>query len=142
MNFLIGLHNLVRWIVVILAVVALYRAYTGWFGKKAFTELDRKIGVFFGASMDTQMLLGIILWIFGAWGLKVLGTANSQFFAIEHAPVMVLAVVFTHLGSMMGRKASDDAGKHKAAALWFSAAVLLILVAVPWTMRPLLPKFL
>ncbi len=139
MNILIALHNLMRWIVIIMAVVALYRAYAGWFGKKDFSELDRKVGVFFGMSMDIQMLLGIILWIFGLWGWKVFGTANSAYFAIEHAPVMVLAVVLSHIGSITARRAKDSQDKHKSAALWFSASVLLVLIAIPWMQRPLLP---
>lgn len=141
MNILIALHNLTRWLVLIFAVFALFRAYAGWLGKKPYVELDRKAGVFFGAAMDTQMLLGIILWIFGAWGLKVLGTNNSQFFSVEHSLTMVLAVVVSHVGSIMAKKAADALQKHRAAAIWFTISVLLVISAIPWTQRALFPHF-
>ena len=141
MNILIALHNITRWIVLIFAVLALFRAYSGWLGKKPYQELDRKAGVFFGAAMDTQMLLGIILWVFGAWGLKVLGTNNSQFFSLEHSFTMVLAVVISHVGSIMAKKATDSVKKHRAAAIWFTISVLLVISAIPWTQRALFPSF-
>ena len=150
MAILIALHNLLRWVVVILAAAALYRAYSGWLGKKEWQDGDRKVGVFFGAAMDTQLLLGGILYFFGAWGYKAFAIAqqaptgqklNLLFFAVEHAITMLLAVVLVHVGTVMARRATDAVSKHKLAALWFSAAVLLVLVAIPWMQRPLLPAF-
>lgn len=141
MSVLIVLHNFTRWIVLILAVITLFRAYSGWFGKKPFTPQDRKFGVFFGSAMDVQLLLGIILWIFGEWGLKMVGTNNSQFFAIEHASTMILAVVLTHVGSIMAKRAPDATLKHRAGSIWYTISLLLVLSAIPWTIRPLLPGF-
>lgn len=150
MSFLIGLHNLTRWIVVILAVFALYRAYSGWLGKKEWTETDRKAGVFFGIGMDIQLLLGGILYFIGNWGVKAFALAeavpaaqrmSTLFFAIEHSTIMLLAVILTHVGSVMTRKAPDAASKHKRAAIWFTVAVLLVIVAIPWTQRSLIPSF-
>ena len=60
-NVILVLHNWLRWVVVILAVLAVGRAYWGWFGKKAYTGSDRKLGVAFTSALDTQVLLGLIL---------------------------------------------------------------------------------
>lgn len=150
MSILVGLHNLTRWIVMVLAIFALYRAYTGWLGKKAYTATDRKAGMFFGIGMDVQLLLGLILYFVGNWGIKAFAVAQSApaaqrmqtlFFAIEHSPVMLLAVILTHVGSMMSRKATDDVSKHKLAAIWFTIVVILVIIAIPWTQRPLIPSF-
>ena len=147
MEILVALHNIMRWVVVILSVVALVRAYRGWLGKREWVSSDKKIGVFFGAAMDTQMLLGIILWIFGNWGIKAFEMPVAEgasrmavlFFALDHALIMVVAVVLVHIGTAMSRKAQEAVNKHKRAAIFFTIAVLLILVAVPWTQRPLFP---
>ena len=150
MSILVGLHNLTRWIVVILAVLALYRAYSGWLGKKEWTETDRKAGVFFGIGMDIQLLLGGILYFIGNWGVKAFALAeavpaaqrmSTLFFAIEHSTTMLLAVILTHVGSVMARKAPDSVSKHKRAAIWFTVVVLLVIVAIPWAQRPLIPSF-
>lgn len=148
MEILIGLHNILRWVIVILAVWALFRAYRGWFGKREWVDQDRKAGVFFGAALDTQMLLGIILWIFGSWGIQAFDMASNLegasrmsalFFAIEHSFTMVLAVVVVHVASVLAKRAPTSAAKHKRSALLYSLAVLLILFAIPWTQRPLFP---
>jgi hypothetical protein len=150
MSILVGLHNLTRWIVVILAIFALYRAYSGWLGKKPYTATDRKAGMFFGIGMDVQLLLGLILYFVGNWGVKAFAAAQSLpadqrmkalFFALEHSPVMLLAVILTHVGSVMSRKAPDDASKHKRAAIWFTIVVILVAIAIPWMQRPLIPSF-
>ena len=41
-NILLHLHSVNRWIVLILIVLALYKAFSGWFGKKEFTASDKK----------------------------------------------------------------------------------------------------
>jgi uncharacterized membrane protein YozB (DUF420 family) len=68
MNFfyelLLTLHNLWRWIVLVLAILAVATACLGWFGKRPWTERDRKIGSFTVMGMDIQFLLGLLR-IFG-----------------------------------------------------------------------------
>jgi hypothetical protein len=148
MGFLVALHNILRWVVVVLAVYALIRAYNGWLRGKEYIETDRKAGVFFGIAMDTQLLLGIILWIFGDWGYQSFGLAAGLegssrmtllYFAVEHAFTMLLAVIFVHVGTIMTRRATTSVAKHKRTAILFTIAVLLVLVAVPWAQRPLFP---
>ncbi len=147
MEILVAVHNIMRWVVVILAIVALVRAYRGWLGRREWAPVDKRISTFFGAAMDTQMLLGIILWIFGNWGLKAFAIPVAEgasrigllFFVLEHAFAMVVAVMMVHIGSALARKAQEAANKHKWAAIFYTIAVLLILIAVPWTQRPLFP---
>jgi hypothetical protein len=148
MSILIGLHNITRWVVLVLAIVALVRAYRGWFGKRDWLDTDRKIGVFFAASMDTQLLLGLILWFFGNWGLKAFDIAASLdggqrmevlFFALEHSTTMIVATILVHVGTGMAKRAADSIGKHKRSAILFSVAILLVLVAIPWAQRPIFP---
>jgi hypothetical protein len=144
LELLIAVHNITRWLVVILAAIALVRSWSGWLGKRSWGPLDRKLGMYFGIGMDIQLLLGGILWFAGAWGLRALQTMagagrEALFFATEHSLTMLIAVVFTHVGSVMARKAKDDTSKHRQAAIWFTLAVLLVLMAIPWTQRALLP---
>ena len=42
-------HSGWRYLVLILLVIAVIQALTGWFGKKAYTEGNRKLNVFTGA---------------------------------------------------------------------------------------------
>ncbi len=57
--FFLALHNIMRWVVVILAVYALVRIYLGLFRKGDFTETERKAMSFYNIGMDIQLLLGL-----------------------------------------------------------------------------------
>jgi len=142
------LHNLIRWVVLILGVTASVQALLGWLGKKAWTETARKLGLFFQISIDTQLLLGVVLYlVLSEWGLKalltkgmggVMGSAEYRFFAVEHVAFMLLAFIFAHLGSALPKRAGEAQAKYKRAALWIGLATLIIILGIPWS-RPLLP---
>lgn len=144
--FFLAMHNIVRWVALILAILATVSAFLGWFGKRQWSERDRKIGSFFAIAMDIQLLLGLVLYFvyspitrtaladFGA----AMGVKDLRFFAIEHAFYMILALVFAHLGSILSRRAPDSKAKYQRAAIFFGLSLLLILLGIPWT-RPLFP---
>jgi hypothetical protein len=142
----LSLHNILRWAVLLVGIVAAVRAWVGWLGKKEWSELDRKLGSFFGIAFDIQLLLGLLLYFvvsplmtdtilpnFAA----AMRDSNLRFFAIEHLVMMIVALVFAHLGSVLAKRAKDASGKYRQAAIWFTLTLLLVLAAIPWT-RPLL----
>ncbi|MFU8771915.1 MAG: hypothetical protein ACNA8H_05790, partial [Anaerolineales bacterium] len=141
-----AIHNIMRWLVILLALFALYSAYRGWIGKREWKNSDRLSGLFFTISLDIQLLLGIVLYFFlspltqGA--LQDFGQAMAvdelRFFALEHAFIMLLAVIIAHLGNFLVKKAPEAVAKHRRAAVWFTLAVLVLLVGIPWW-RPLIP---
>jgi uncharacterized membrane protein len=144
--FILGLHNVVRWFALILGIVAAVMAWLGWSRGSDWRESDRKLGVYFGISVDIQFLLGLLLYFifspltrtaiqnFGA----AMSSPNLRFFALVHPLLMILAVVFAHLGSVLSRRSPDSRTRYFQAAIWFSLATLLIMIAMPWS-RPLLP---
>jgi len=142
----LALHNIFRWIVVVAAILALVRAYRGWLRKSDWNNADRRVGVFFTVSMDIQLLLGLLLYVFFSpitrTALSDIGAAmgdpGARFFALEHLFYMFLAVVFAHLGNTFAKKAAQAADKHRRAAIWYTLAILAILLGMPW-MRRLLP---
>jgi hypothetical protein len=145
-SLVLGLHNFVRWVALVLAIVATVGAFLGWFGKRQWSERDRKIGSFFTIAMDIQLLLGLLLYFglsqitrpalsnFGA----AMGVKDWRFFGLEHAIYMFLAVVFAHMGSMLARRAPESKAKYQRAAIFFSLSLLLMLLGMPWT-RSLIP---
>lgn len=147
-GWILALHNILRWVVLIFAVLVLYRSFSGWFQKRTWTDLDRKAGVFFSIAIDTQLLVGLVLYFgLSPFALKafvnqgvafVMGNGEFRFYAVEHFALMILAVLFAHLGSILPKKVQDSAKKHQRAAIFFCLAVLLILLGIPWG-RPLFP---
>ena len=134
LGIVLAIHNIVRWIVLVAIVFALYRAYSGWLGKKSWGSTDRMAGVIFTSSIDVQMLLGIVLMF-----LRGFGNIQMRFY-MEHIGMMFLSVILGHVGSALSKKADADVDKHRKAAIWFTITVLVILASFPWT-RPLFPSF-
>jgi hypothetical protein len=149
-DLLLTLHNLWRWVVLILAIVATTTAYVGWLGKRPWTERDRRLGSILAISLDIQFLLGIILYFIGSYGIKALSQGMKflsdpsytqyRFFSMEHLLYMLLAVIFAHLGGILPRKAQDSNAKFMRAAIPFTLMFILIIFGIPWW-RPLLRFF-
>lgn len=149
---ILTLHNLTRWAVIIFAILAVGRGFTGWFGKRRFNAADNRAGMLFTSILDLQVLLGLILYFTKGWGsvlindpATAMGTSSVRFFAVEHIAIMIVAAVLAHIFRGASRKATSDLGKHKRAALGYLLSIALILAAIPWpgieTGRPLLRFF-
>ena len=146
--FVLAVHSILRWIVLFLMILALVRAYWGWFGKRNWTSTDRRVGIFYSVSLDIQLLLGLILYFglspitksaFSDFGAALANT-DLRFFVFEHFLMMVLAVIFAHLGVATAKRAAEPVLKHRRSAIWFSLSLIAILLGMPW-FRPLLPGF-
>ena len=138
------LHNWARWLVVIFGAYALVRAYVGFFGRRTWTPADKTAGTLFSISVDVQFLIGLILSIVSPLVAAALTAPAAAMqsdvlrrILVEHIPMMLLAVVFVHLGSMGARRAADDRGRFRRSVIWFTLTVLVLLAAIPWW-RPLL----
>lgn len=144
-EFTLILHNLMRWVVVVLAVFALVRIYMGLFGKRDWSDTDRKALSFYSIGLDIQLLLGLLLYFvvspFMANVLSNFGAAmsdsNLRFFAVEHTSLMLLAVVLGHVAVVMARRADTSPSKFRRGAIWLTLSVLAVMVAIPWAQRPL-----
>ncbi len=142
----LAIHNIVRWVVLILGIIVVVRGLLGWFGKREWSTLDRKLGVYFTSAIDVQLLVGLLLYFFLSDKTKavfqdfgaVMSNDGLRFFAIEHAVIMLLAVVFAHLGGVYSKRASASKDKFRMAAIWYGLALIAVLLGMPW-MNPLLP---
>lgn len=136
------LHSLLRWLVLGTAVVALYRAYTGWFGKKTWSDADRRWNVMFAHSMTTQFVIGLLLYavlspittqgVFPDFGAAMKDRV-LRFWGVEHIFAMIVALGLAHIGNARARKSTTDEAKFKAAAIFFTIAIVLILASIPWS---------
>jgi hypothetical protein len=134
------IHSLFRWAFLAILVWAVIRALSGWLGKKEWTTIDRKSGLFLMIMADMQLLLGLALYIFtSAKGLKVFqandaGTVmrDLRYFAVEHPLMMILAIVLIHIGKTRSWKFEDAQKQHKSAAIFYGIALVFVLSRIPW----------
>ena len=141
---LLHLHNLLRWVISILLLLSIYKAYTGWKGKKTFSAGDRKTWLFTLISAHITLLIGLYQLAVGRYGIfktslpegeSLMKNHFFRFYWIEHPEAMILSVVFITLGYGMAKKAVPDEVKYRKAFIFFLLALLLILAAVPWPFR-------
>lgn len=65
---MVHLHNFLRWVILILLLVSIIKAYTGWQGKKTFAAGDKKIWLFTMISAHITLLLGLYQVALGRYG--------------------------------------------------------------------------
>jgi hypothetical protein len=139
------LHNLIRWVVVIAGVLAAATAIVGWLRATARTELEDRLGMLFTISLDTQVLLGLLLYFvlspittnaFSSFG-DAMSDDRTRFFLVEHITVMIIAAGLAHAGRSLAKKAGDERAAHARAAIFYTLAIIAILVAIPWQWSPL-----
>jgi len=146
---LLHLHNLLRWIILILLLASIYKAYVGWKNKKVFSAGDRKTWLFTLIAAHITLLVGLYQWLWGRYGMLKITLPEStsimkdkffRFYWVEHPAMMILAVFMITLGYRVAKKPLPDQVKY-ARALWlFIVALLFILVAIPWPFRQIIGR--
>jgi len=137
------LHSGFRYIVFILFVLALVQALIGLFGKKPYTNGNRKINLFALISAHTQLLIGLILYFVSPLvQLNNMGAAMKdtvvRYWTVEHGVMMIFAIVLITVGHSKSKKALDGINKHRAIAMYYGLAILVILVAIFQSGRPII----
>lgn len=143
---MLHLHSFLRWVILLLMVIAIVRSLAGLAGNKPFTSGDKKTGLFLMISCDLMLLIGIYLWISSEtpWGLSIINNLGmsevmkqpvARFFAIEHMLCMVIAIALVHIGRSFAKKDISDKLKHKRSLLFFGLALIIILISIPWPFR-------
>ncbi len=138
MQALLDIHSYVRWLILIVGVIAVLRAIMGVTGKKPYGAADAKAGLFFMIFLDIQLLIGLVLMFtssltqtaFSNMG-AAMGDKVLRFFTVEHTLLAVVAIALVHIGRSKIKKADSDAKKQKLALIFFTIALVLILAMIP-----------
>lgn len=123
-------HSGWRYLVLILLVVAVIQALSGWLGKKVYTEGNRKLNVFTLISAHIQLVLGVVLYFLSPLTKGPMGEALYRYWKVEHVTMMVIAIVLITVGNAKSKKVADSIAKHKNIAIFFGIALVLILAAI------------
>jgi hypothetical protein len=137
---LLFLHSWLRWVVILSGLAALGGAVGGVSTKRAWLPVDNARLAIFGTSLDVQLLLGLILYIFLSpvthSGFADMGLAMRdpilRFFVVEHVAGMLVAVALTHIGRGRVRKASESSARHRMVLIFIGLAMVALLVSIPW----------
>lgn len=137
-------HNLLRWAVLILGVLALVKALQGLSGARPY-KAARGAGLLFTAALHVQLLLGLLLLMVSPTVkaamrdmAATMADPSLRKVVVEHPTVMVIAAILMTVGGIVAKNAADDASRHRKAATVIAVALALVLWGIPWQ-RALFP---
>ena len=143
-SILLITHSIFRWLVLISLLYAIYRAYQGKTKGHVFSKTDNSVRHWTATIAHIQLIIGINLYLKSpivkyfftnvSEGIKHLDTF---FFGILHIILMLVAVIVLTVGSAMAKRKYTDADKFNTMLFWFSLALFIIFMAIPWPFSPL-----
>jgi hypothetical protein len=138
---LLQIHSILRWVILILLVLSILQSFLGWIKKRELREGDTKLWLFTMIFAHTTLLIGLILLLFGTYGILSSGLPEGvilmkntfyRFYWVEHPSGMVVATILITLGRSMVKKQITDPLKYKRAFWLFLLALVVIILVVPW----------
>ena len=121
MEFLVGIHGLVRWLVVIVAVIAVVRYTLAMVGKAQPSGMDRGLMSGYTGLLDLNVLLGVII---------IIGLGEWEMAQIEHAVTNIIGVVVAHFFAQRAKKIEDAKLKARTNLLGVVISLAIIIVGV------------
>ena len=120
MTALYHAHSGVRYLVLLLALVALVMFVHGYVTRRPAGKADRAVMGAFVGLLDLQILLGVGLVVAGIFYGALMG----------HLMMMLLAAIAAHAAGVMARKATDHRRAHAIRLAGVALSLLLILGGV------------
>ena len=142
-QLVLSLHSIFRWLVVAALIFAIYKGFRGWINKSTFTNRDKTIRQVAASLVHLQFLLGIILYFVSpltGYLISHFSVAKSNpvisFFGMSHTAAMLIAVIDITIGMILSKRAVTDSKKFSMMALFYSSALIIMLVMIPWPFSP------
>ncbi|MBL7718559.1 MAG: hypothetical protein JNL72_06975 [Flavipsychrobacter sp.] len=139
---MLHLHNFLRWLIVLFALLTIIKGLSGLSGRKAFTKADKRWSLFLMICADIQLLLGLYLYYARGWfsvltsGAMDMKEKVQRFWAIEHLSGMLLGIILIHLGYSAAKNVKLPDGTRYKRMFWFTLiAVIVIMATIPWPGR-------
>ena len=133
-------HSGMRWIVLILLVAAIVKAFSKRRGGSVYPGKD-KLALFAFISTHIQLVLGLILYLWLSPYVKytsdVMSNKISRFYTVEHFSLMIIAIALITIGYVRAKKQAELNKGWKTIGVFYLVGLILILVSIPWPGRGL-----
>ena len=147
-NAALNAHSWIRWAILLFGLIAIARAISGRASGRPWSRADDRMGAFFAGALDLQMLIGLIMYFalspITKEGIRDIGAAMAniglRFWTVEHPFGMLIGVALAHVGRARIRKTPDAVRKHRTALIFFTLALIVIVISIPWPGRPIVGR--
>lgn len=131
-------HSGIRWVVLILLILAIFNAYAKWKNGSDFTSKDKKLSLFAMVFLHIQLLVGIA--VYGVSPLVSFAdgwmqNAATRFYSMEHEIMMLIAIILVSIGYSRGKRKTEAPQKFKTIFIFYLIGLVVILLAIPWPFR-------
>src|SRR5687768_9905740 len=124
---LLAFHSILRWLVVIGLIFAIYRAYRGWLGNKSFSKQDGTIRTVTTTIVHVQLLIGLWLYFISPVTRYFMNNFKEsvhmreyRFFGMEHIAMMLVGIIIITIASSKSKRKATDQAKFKTLAIGFT----------------------
>ena len=136
-------HSGFRYLVMLTLVGAILLAFAGFFGKKPYTRGNKRINLITLITAHIQFLLGLVLYFLSPLvNTGDMGTAMKddtlRYWTVEHAVMMLIAIALITVGHSKSKRLLDDLAKHRTIAIFYTLALVIIIVAITMSGRPVI----
>jgi hypothetical protein len=131
-NGLLHLHNILRWIILILLLVAIFQAFAKNQGLK-------KTSLWLTITAHVTLILGVSQWMIGQVGIKLIQNSGfsavmkddqARFFAVEHFAGMLIGIILITIA-----RGKAKIFNYRAAGWLYLIALIIIVLSIPWPFR-------
>ena len=136
-------HSLLRWLVLLSLLLSVISACTGLWKHRSFSKTDNALRHWTATIAHIQLIAGMLLYLqspvtkfFREHNAEARLQFDITFFSVIHAVLMLLSIVLITIGSAMAKRKATDREKFRTMALWYTVALLIIFIAVPWPFSP------
>ncbi len=138
------LHSQTRWLVLISLLYAIFRAFKGYFSDRKFSGADNSVRHWTATIAHIQLIIGMIFYLkspviqyFWKNFDEAAESLEHLFFGLIHISLMLTAIILITIGSAITKRKLSDKEKFKTMGIWFSIALVIIFIAIPWPFSPL-----
>jgi hypothetical protein len=126
MELIVTLHNIWRWVVLLVGLGAIALAVMSASGARPWDGVSDRLSFFFTLAMDIQLLIGVVVWIGQQrWD------GSDTFLSYIHPLLMLAAVALAHVGRARSDRADGSRTKGQQASIFFIVSFIVIVVAIP-----------
>ncbi|TRX60651.1 hypothetical protein FNH22_06295 [Fulvivirga sp. M361] len=144
---LLVLHSIFRWLVLFALIFSVYKAFKGYYANSPFSAIDNKIRHWTATIAHVQLIIGMLLYaespivkyFFSNFTVS-LETIDLSFFGLYHFLLMLAAIIVLTIGSAKAKRKATDKEKYRTMLIWFSLALLIIFISIPWPFSPIVNR--
>jgi uncharacterized membrane protein len=124
-----------------LLLIVLVKSLMGWLMRQPYGKIDNSLSLSLFIATHLQLTFGLILYFISPQVQFVSGMMKDKtlrYWAVEHITMMLIAVIFITLARITAKRMKDSSARHRRLFVFNLVALVLIVVAIIQSGRPLL----